>query len=116
MIKEEMTLLIYLFRVWSCGLFLRMREGDEIYLQLLHAFFLDREWENGFAKSANRPILNKKKGGNKIDFLQSETRYTPYQSTSENSSLVQQEKSSLHIWAYAVAPRPDGPPPTAHSK
>jgi hypothetical protein len=60
MIKEEMTLLIYLFRVWSCGLFLRMREGDEIYLQLLHAFFLDQEWENGFAKSANRTILKKK--------------------------------------------------------
>jgi hypothetical protein len=40
MTNEEMTSLIYLSRVCSCWLFLRMGEGDGIYLQLLHVFFL----------------------------------------------------------------------------
>jgi hypothetical protein len=47
MTNEEMTSLVYLSRVCSCWLFLRMGEGDGITTST--RLFLDREWENGFA-------------------------------------------------------------------
>ena len=53
-----MTSLIYLSPMCSCGLFLRMGEGDRIYLQLLRTFFLGLGTEKRICQSVNRSILN----------------------------------------------------------
>jgi hypothetical protein len=56
--NKEMTPLIYLCHVCSCVLFLRMGEGDRIYLQLLCASFLGSGTGKRIYQSVNRPILN----------------------------------------------------------
>jgi hypothetical protein len=56
--NEEMAPLIYLCHVCSSVLFLRMGEGDGIYLQLLCASFLGSRTGKWIYQSVNRPILN----------------------------------------------------------
>jgi hypothetical protein len=60
---------VYLCHVCSSVLFLRMGEGDRIYLQVICASFLGSRTEKQIYQSVNRPILNTLSTSLPIDFV-----------------------------------------------